>query len=493
MERVARLTPTYARGQKKGVRMKVKVQIITVDDDGQETTHSVACLERDSLTPETLGLSLVEGKAVLKAIQEVVVEWQMADYLRRQRPCPFCGKTRRSKGFHAHTRFRTVFGTLPVQSPRLHHCGCRPQPTKTFSPLAELLPEHTMPELLFLETKWAALMSYGLTAALLQDVLPIDEPLHDVTIRNHVFHVAERLERALGEEQVMFVEGCQLDRERLPMPDGPLTVGIDGGYVRAPRKQGCFEVIAGKSIRAFRRDEAVEQPSSKCFAFVQTYDQKPKRRLFELLRSQGMQENQQVTFLSDGADNVRDLRLYLNPEAEHLLDWFHVTMRLTVLTQMAKGLPEKIEIEDDSCALRQPVLKSLERIKWFLWHGNVYQALHVMEDLDIIEVAAEETRNAAARKLYKAVEEFGTYIEGNAHFIPNYGERYRNGERISTGFVESTVNQVISKRMVKKQQMQWGQRGAHLLLQVRTRVLNGEWESTFRGWYPGFRSHAATA
>jgi hypothetical protein len=41
--------------------------------------------------------------------------------------------------------------------------------------------------------------------------------------------------------------------------------------------------------------------------------------------------------------------------------------------------------------------------------------------------------------------------------------------------------------MAKKQQMQWTQRGAHLLLQVLTRVLNGEWEEVFRGWYPGFR------
>ncbi len=45
--------------------------------------------------------------------------------------------------------------------------------------------------------------------------------------------------------------------------------------------------------------------------------------------------NQQLTFLSDGGDTVRDLQLYLNPQAEHLLDWFHVTMRLTVLQQTA--------------------------------------------------------------------------------------------------------------------------------------------------------------
>jgi hypothetical protein len=59
----------------------------------------------------------------------------------------------------------------------MHHCVCRPHKTKTFSPLAELLPNHTLPELLFLETKWASLMSYGMTSKLLQDVLPIEEPV----------------------------------------------------------------------------------------------------------------------------------------------------------------------------------------------------------------------------------------------------------------------------------------------------------------------------
>ena len=44
--------------------------------------------------------------------------------------------------------------------------------------------------------------------------------------------------------------------------------------------------------------------------------------------------NQQVTFLSDGGDNVRELQLYLNPQAEHLLDWFHITMRITVMKQI---------------------------------------------------------------------------------------------------------------------------------------------------------------
>ncbi len=62
---------------------------------------------------------------------------------------------------------------------------------------------------------------------------------------------------------------------------------------------------------------------------------------------------------------------------------------------------------------------------------------------------------------------------------------YRNGERISTAFAESTVDQMISRWMVNKQQMQWAPRGAHLLLQARTHELNGELRDTFCGWYPG--------
>jgi hypothetical protein len=470
--------------------MKYMVQVVITTDEGQTETREIACLERGDLTPTTLGLSIAEGKGILKALQEVVIARQTTAYLATQRLCPHCGTPRHSKGAHS-MQIRTVFGTIPVKSPRLYQCPCQPHATKTFSPLAVLLPEHLTPELLFLETKWAALVSYGVTAQLLQDVLSIDEALAPCTIREHVFTVAERLEHALGEEQWSFIDGCLAEWSRLPIPNGPLTVGIDGGYVRAQRKQGWFEVIAGKSRLAFTRGEESEEPvSSKCFAFVQTYDQKPKRRLFEVLQSQGHQLNQQMTFLSDGGDTVRDLQLYLNPHAEHLLDWFHLTMRLTVLQQTAKGLPDNTREEEDY-PLRDPFLRELERLKWFLWHGNVYKALQVVQSVEMdLDAAVATSGHDTARKLLKAVEEFHAYVENNQGFIPNYGERYRQGERISTGFVESTVNQVISKRFCKKQQMAWTQRGAHLLLQIRTRVLNEEWETTFREWYPGFRFSA---
>jgi len=86
--------------------------------------------------------------------------------------------------------------------------------------------------------------------------------------------------------------------------------------------------------------------------------------------------------------------------------------------------------------------------------------------------------------LVKALSELRTDIVNNRHLIPNYGERYRNGELIATGFVESTVNEVVSKRFCKRQQMAWSKEGAHLLLQTRVRTLNGELVGIFKRWYP---------
>src|SRR6202795_4901747 len=151
-----------------------------------------------------------------------------------------------------------------------------------------------------------------------------------------------------------------------------------------------------------------------------------------------MQLNQQVDFLSDGSEDMRNVQLYLNPQAEHLLDWFHLRVGLTVLSQTAKGLPERLGEEEDKYELRTGVLKDLERIKWYLWHGNVFQALNELQSLEIaLDEAAFESKNEHSQKLLKGVGELHTYVKRNQEFVPNYGERYRNEERIASGFVES--------------------------------------------------------
>lgn len=195
-----------------------------------------------------------------------------------------------------------------------------------------------------------------------------------------------------------------------------------------------------------------------------------------------MQPHQQIIFLSDGAETLRRLQQNIAPEAEHVLDWFHVTMRLTVLGQMIKGA----WTDAATVAIKAA---ALDRIKWLLWHGNALDAVEDIECLadDVASALEENPTSTALKKLATTLGEFATYITNNTGHIVNHGERFRAGERISTGFVESAVNQIVDKRFDKRQSMRWTPGGAHLLLQTRTRVLNGDLDQLIRCRYPGFR------
>ncbi len=52
---------------------------------------------------------------------------------------------------------------------------------------------------------------------------------------------------------------------------------------------------------------------------------------------------------------------------------------------------------------------------------------------------------------------------------------------------------MVGKRFAKKQQMQWSKQGAHLLLQTRTRALDGTLRETFVRWYPAMAANDTEA
>lgn len=74
--------------------------------------------------------------------------------------------------------------------------------------------------------------------------------------------------------------------------------------------------------------------------------------------------------------------------------------------------------------------------------------------------------------------------------VPQVGQRIdADGLPISSAMAESVVNQVISRRFLKEQQMKCSSKGAHQLLQVRTAVMNDELAEHFKLWYPGFATN----
>ena len=458
--------------------MRVTLQLVMCNDKGdEETVTDVITLNKNNQRIEHLGLTLAESKQLLSTLQRQLLQQHITTFLDTRSTCPDCGTPLKLKARGSRS-FRTLFGTLQFSSPRLEHCDCTRHKTSSFRPLAALLTESVAPELLYMEAKWSSLVSYGMSLDALQDFLPLDLSLDVKTVRYDTLKVAKRLEAELGEEQASFIAGDPSEWDHLPLPDGSFTVGIDGGYVRNwLDKKHNFEVIVGKSMLSFEEGAEERAPSLKRFGFVQTLDTQSKRRLYEVLQSQGLQMNQAITFLSDGDDTLRKLQWEMSPKATHILDWFHLAMKLTGLGQYGKGL---VQCE---AVLGEAIQDQIERLKWSLWHGQVDKALGKIDDL---ERAIEPFSETYARfpRLVKALSELRTYIMNNRHVIPNYGERYHNGEAIATGFVESTVNEVVSRRFCKQQQMQWSKEGAHLLLQTRVRTLNGELGTIFKHWYP---------
>lgn len=453
--------------------MNFKLELTLINpQDGSEIREEIALLEKSVDQLEDIGLSLSESKTILENIQTHMIQNQTKAYAKKHRYCEDCAKACRKKGKYSLV-YQTLFGDIQIPSPRYYTCPCKNDSPKTFSPLSRLFQSHVSPERMYLETKWASLIPFEKTVNLLKDVLPVSEKLNRTSVRNHLIKVSQREESELAEEQFMFADGCQRDWDELPIPEGRIVVGLDGGYLRSwDERKTNFEVIAGKSLP---RDQ-----DQKYFAFVDTYNEaKPKRRLFETLKAQGLQMNQNIEFFSDGAANLHELQKFLSPISEHYLDWFHITMRITVLNQYLKGMV-KIEQEEG-----EALQEKLKKIKWYLWHGNVHKALDFLESFEDDSFCLEnDYENLEGFKQH--VEDFCTYIRNNQGAITNYGERQRNGEVFTTSFTESAVNEVIARRFCKKQQMQWTKKGAHYLLQTRTKVLNGDLADCFRKWYPNF-------
>jgi len=112
-----------------------------------------------------------------------------------------------------------------------------------------------------------------------------------------------------GDERPCFIDGRPVERAGLPIPEDRIVVGLDGGHARDwDERKAHFELIVGRCMPDERQPRYLD--------LVHGYDPKPKRRLLDLLKEQGVQANQDVTLLTGGGEEVRSLTELVTPEAE---------------------------------------------------------------------------------------------------------------------------------------------------------------------------------
>ena len=334
-----------------------------------------------------------------------------------------------------------------------------------FSPVKEIMPDSCTPEYERMLAEFSALLPYRRACALLGTFFPVgDLPTID-PIQRRTLQVGARLE----------CEAVVTPTPLLPPADAE-TIGlsIDSGHVRAVRS---YQV---RTFEVFVAQASNDDGEQIFFSSVPAEADRQTQQLRGVLHRLGATPCTELTILSDGADGPRSLgeAASVGPTF-HVLDWFHLAMRIRQVAQAIKSWPgNRNDDRQDGARFADAV----EHVRWRLWHGQVQRALDLIGDtaeaLDAVAAVASSAR-ATAGKVVKLLRGLETYVAGQAELIIDYAAARHDAEPISTAPTESTVQWLLHRRMGANQQMRWSPRGAHMMLKVRTAVANGTLERDY--------------
>ncbi len=330
--------------------------------------------------------------------------------------------------------------------------------------MAEFMPDRYTPEYERVLAQMGALLPYGRAVALMSEFLPLDDGPAIETIRRRTVRVGARLQSA------------SLRGNSGTAPEAKaIAVAVDGGHVKSVRsyQMRSFEILLAHASN--------DRGQHRLFSSVAAEADHERLQLGGVLRDLGATGNTPVTVLTDGAEGPRTLGEAASPgPTHHVLDWFHLSMRVQYVAQTTRSWPSQSEADRRRGAL---FTETVERIRWRLWHGQVQRALDLIgETLERLERGRPRLTRMFGVRLMSILSNLETYVAGHAGSIINYVAARRSAKPISTATTESTVQRLIHRRMTARQQMRWSPRGAHLMLKVRTSVMN----ATFA------RDHAAS-
>ena len=151
------------------------------------------------------------------------------------------------------------------------------------------------------------------------------------------------------------------------------------------------------------------------------------------MQSHGLTDQSRVTVLADGADGLASLVKTASPEgAQSILDWFHISMRLRSIEQMAPKVAGVLKEQDpDAAALS---LQKVPRIRYQMWNGRWIQAVKRMHTIYDAAKRNPETGTPGDRERLQRFRQhlfdLHEYLMNNWKSLTNYAYAYRHGLRI---------------------------------------------------------------
>ena len=432
--------------------MKWTIRIELTPDGNPPITYEIGTVTRAiaDLSPEEIGLTLEEGQQLLRRIQVQIIASQAHAYALCRRPCVYYGKPKRVKDIRTKC-VQTVFGAFRFRGRRYRSCVCRDQPDgcRQESPLGEIIPRRTTPEVRYLFAELGARMPYRAASRVLSICGFGDIRASHMAIRRHTV--------ALGRE---------LEAHRLAVADGQsvravetarsLVVGIDDTYVKHREHLVArqFQVTAGRIERNGRLGARFVFVSSKAGWTDNFFD--------GFLLQQGMRRNTIMRVVTDGDDGLRNFVQRSSPRPmESQLNWFHIGMKLELLRK-AVAMPVTYQEYLNDPRAFDHLQRRVSRLRDALWRGKSWRALLQFAWLrgDIDRWAAEHPGHCAdsVRRARRGIKEIRYYVCGNRSSLPDFARQRAAGHRISTAHVESVMNHLVNHRLSKSSRCVGAQR-----------------------------------
>lgn len=176
-------------------------------------------------------------------------------------------------------------------------------------------------------------------------------------------------------------------------------------------------------------------------------------QLLLLLLLLGMEDQGKLLLIADGARWIRNFfaRYCLHlPDAQMLLDWYHLRHKLNALASMI-------------CRGKQAKTRFLSTVGGYLWRGNTLAALEFLQ--------AYRPEAKSEEKLDELID----YLQVRQDAIPNYQERRKQRSYIGSALVEKANDLIVARRQ-KNKGMHWSLETSNALAALKTLLLNKGWE-----------------
>ena len=435
--------------------------------DGSVERVEIGAIERDlsSPGPDDLGLRLAEAKDLLCKLQSHLAQEQVRLVGAAERNCCGCG-SKRSLHDYRQRKVATLFGYVTLRQPRWRACACdrsggsrKPEQVRRESRTSTIIGARATPEFVRVQAELGARLSFREAARVMNLLLPAGKATNHTGVRRRLARTAERLQA---------LDGSSPHRMRRAK-GGPMVVSLDGAHIRAvPGLQvRHFEVTVGRV--------ETEQRPARHFAVAPNVQATRPGTIGNALRAQGWLPGRDVVVLSDGDPALAEsVRSAAGDGVTHILDWFHISMRVRHVEQALAGLlGSDLEHKGPLRYAEDDVV----RLRHLIWNGYGKEASRALRNIRYMAGNAiwlnGHSGKARIERFVQLARELETYLNLNAMALVDYGQRYRAGLRIATSGAESVVNNLVNARMNKQQQMRWSPQGAHRLLQVRAAVIDG--------------------